>query len=81
MALLAGRPVSTSEDVHRVAVPALRHRVLLRYHAEAEGMKADEIVLRVLESLPDGLYRRPAPETAPVEPKGLLRRLLGGSRR
>jgi MoxR-like ATPase len=65
MALMAGRDHVLAEDIHRVALPTLRHRIILRYHAQAEGIQPDDIVMRLLRSLPDGLYaeappRRPA---------------------
>src|SRR5437667_240466 len=40
MALLAGRPHITFEDVERVALPALRHRLVMSYAAEAAGVDA-----------------------------------------
>ena len=51
-ALLAGRFHATPEDVRRVALPVLRHRVLVNFHAEAEGITPDAIVARLLESVP-----------------------------
>jgi MoxR-like ATPase len=72
-ALLAGRPAVEAEDVHRVVIPALRHRIILSYHAEAEGMEPDEIVTRILASMPDGLFRAPA---QPRRSRGLLSRLF-----
>ena len=48
MALLAGRPHVTVEDVHRVALPSLRHRLVMSFAADAAGVDAAEIVGRVL---------------------------------
>lgn len=50
-ALLDERYNVAFEDVHAVALPALRHRILLNYEGEGEGVKSDEIVNDVLESL------------------------------
>ncbi len=50
-ALLRGRAHVTSEDIQALAVPALRHRILLNYRAEAEGIKIDEVVKRLLASV------------------------------
>jgi MoxR-like ATPase len=36
------------EDVRAVALPVLRHRVLVNFQAEADGIDADEIVRRLL---------------------------------
>ncbi|HEX6985794.1 MAG TPA: MoxR family ATPase [Planctomycetaceae bacterium] len=48
-ALLGGRFHATPEDVKALAHPALRHRVLLGYRAEAEGVTADAVIDRLLE--------------------------------
>jgi MoxR-like ATPase len=37
------------QDVQELAVPVLRHRVLLNYKAEAEGITVDTIIKRLLE--------------------------------
>ena len=47
-ALLEGRTVTDVEDVNAVALPVLRHRVLVNFQAEADGIDADEIVQRLL---------------------------------
>jgi MoxR-like ATPase len=47
-ALLEGRTVVDFEDVRAVALPVLRHRVLVNFQAEADGIDADEIVRRLL---------------------------------
>ncbi len=44
MALLDGRPHVTYEDVERIALPALRHRLVLNFAAEAAGIDAGQIV-------------------------------------
>ena len=49
-ALLEGRTVADIEDVNAVALPVLRHRVLVNFQAEADGVDADEIVRRLLTS-------------------------------
>ncbi len=51
-ALLAGRTSVAIEDIRRVALPALRHRCLLNFEAEAEGISTDEIVTGVIDTLP-----------------------------
>ena len=48
-ALLEGRSVVDFEDIRAVALPVLRHRVLVNFQAEADGIDADEIVRRLLE--------------------------------
>jgi len=50
-ALLDGRTVPSLDDVTRVALPVLRHRVLVNFNAEAEGIDADQVITRLLESV------------------------------
>jgi MoxR-like ATPase len=52
-ALRAGRFAPSFADVRRVAVPALRHRVLLNFDGEAEGISAEALVEKLLASLPE----------------------------
>ncbi|HEY5089433.1 MAG TPA: MoxR family ATPase [Polyangia bacterium] len=52
-ALRAGRFAPSFADVRRVALPALRHRVLLNFEGEAEGVTSDVIVGRLLAALPE----------------------------
>ncbi len=51
-AWLGGRDYVTPEDVHAIAADVLRHRVLLSYEAEAEGVSADKVVAMLLERVP-----------------------------
>jgi MoxR-like ATPase len=48
-AWLAGRDYVTPEDVHAVATDVLRHRVLLTYEAEAEGISSDRVIALLIE--------------------------------
>ncbi|HUG39504.1 MAG TPA: MoxR family ATPase [Longimicrobiales bacterium] len=50
-AVLAGRDFATPDDVKALAIPVLRHRVMLTPEAEVEGRGADEWLLDVLESV------------------------------
>jgi MoxR-like ATPase len=50
-ALLDGRAVPSLEDVTSVALPVLRHRVLLNFQAEADGIDPDQVITRLLESV------------------------------
>ncbi len=52
-ALLEGRFNVSFEDVRRVYLPAMRHRVILNFEAQAEGTEADEVLLEILEKLPE----------------------------
>jgi MoxR-like ATPase len=51
-ALLAGRDFVTPDDVKRIALPALRHRVALAPDAMLEGRKTDQVLSAVIESVP-----------------------------
>jgi MoxR-like ATPase len=51
-ALLAGRDFVTPDDVKTLALPVLRHRVMLTPEAEVEGMTADERISALLQTLP-----------------------------
>jgi MoxR-like ATPase len=51
-ALLDGRFNVSIDDVRAVALPALRHRVIRNFEAEAEGITSDAIVRSVLEQVP-----------------------------
>ncbi|MCW5625406.1 MAG: MoxR family ATPase [Burkholderiales bacterium] len=53
-ALIADRAHVAIEDVKAVALPALRHRLLLNFEAEADRVDADAILTRILDQLPAG---------------------------
>jgi MoxR-like ATPase len=52
-ALLDGRYNVSFEDARRVFLPAMRHRVLLNFEAQAEGVDPDTVLLDILEKVPD----------------------------
>jgi MoxR-like ATPase len=47
-ALLDGRPVPSLDDVTRVAHPVLRHRILVNFRAEADGISSDDVIDKLL---------------------------------
>ncbi len=51
-AWLQGRDYVSPEDVQAVAADVLRHRVLIAYEAEAEGVTAEHVVTTLLEKIP-----------------------------
>ncbi|MDX1681809.1 MAG: MoxR family ATPase [Phycisphaeraceae bacterium] len=51
-ALLDGRVHASVDDVRRALLPALRHRVLLNFEGEAEGISADMVIEEIRENLP-----------------------------
>ena len=50
-ALLEGRLNVAFDDVRALAAPALRHRIVLNFEGEAEGLNTDEIVGEVLSKI------------------------------
>jgi MoxR-like ATPase len=48
-AFLAGRATIAPEDIRRVALPVLRHRVLTSFAAEAEGVSPEQVIGDILE--------------------------------
>ncbi len=51
-AFLQGRGFATPQDVKSVAPDVLRHRVLTTYEAEAEGIGSEQVIQRVLDTVP-----------------------------
>jgi MoxR-like ATPase len=52
-ALLGGRYNVSFEDVRRVFLPSLRHRVILNFEADAEGIEPDKVLVEILEKVPE----------------------------
>ena len=52
-ALLDGRYNVSFEDVRRVYLPALRHRIILNFEAQAESIEPDRVLLELLEKVPE----------------------------
>jgi MoxR-like ATPase len=51
-ALLHGRAYATPQDVKEVAHDVLRHRILLTYEAEAENITSDNVIDKILSTIP-----------------------------
>ncbi|WP_329741230.1 MoxR family ATPase [Dyella sp. A6] len=51
-AWLEGRDYVLPDDVHAIVHEVLRHRVLLSYEAEAEGVRSDQVIARLLDLVP-----------------------------
>ncbi|MCL2600054.1 MAG: AAA family ATPase [Treponema sp.] len=52
LALFDGSEFVRPEDVKRAAFPVLRHRIVLSYEAEADGLDADTVISRILSHVP-----------------------------
>ena len=50
-ALLQGRAHVSVEDIQALATPTLRHRVLLNYRAEAEGIRVDDVIKKLVAAV------------------------------
>jgi MoxR-like ATPase len=51
-ALVHGRYNVALEDIQTLAYPVFRHRILTNFHAESEGIKSEDIIKRLLETVP-----------------------------
>ena len=49
-AVLRGRYYASSEDIEAVAYPVLRHRIITNFNAEAEGIRPDDVVRRMIDT-------------------------------
>jgi len=52
-AVMRGRYNVSVEDVKALAYPILRHRILLNFHAESERVKPDDVIRRLIETIPE----------------------------
>ncbi len=51
-ALLHGRAYATPQDIKEIAHDVLRHRLILTYEAEAENLKSEDIITKILGEIP-----------------------------
>jgi MoxR-like ATPase len=51
-AVMMGRYNVSVEDVQALAYPVLRHRILLNFHAESERVKPDDVIRRLIDTVP-----------------------------
>ena len=58
-ALLDGRFHVSFKDIKEVAVPAMRHRVILNFEGEAEGITSDMVLEKVVAETPTGVTIKP----------------------
>jgi len=57
-ALMQGRLFVTIEDIEAVAPPALRHRIIPNFNAEAEGITVEQIINKIMSLIPRGKGER-----------------------
>ncbi len=65
-ALASGRYNVSFDDIRTLALPALRHRIVLNFEAQAEGITTDEIIRGLVQEIPEVVDDVP-PEAATVE--------------
>ena len=53
MAAMDGRFSVSIEDIRRIAVPVLRHRISTNFQAQAEGLTSESLVQRLLQEVPE----------------------------
>ena len=51
LAMLHGQPAASVEEIHAVALPVLRHRIIPNYNATGEGIGVEAIIRHLLESV------------------------------
>jgi MoxR-like ATPase len=71
-AILQGRYAIGAEDVRAMAYPVLRHRIITNFNADAEGVDVDQVIEKILKTVPEPSYgeaikpkRPPAAKAAP----------------
>ena len=74
-AILQGRFAVTAEDIRRLAYPVLRHRIFTNFNADAEGVDVDQIIERILDTIPEPAYgdsvaSHPRPQRGAVKSVG-----------
>ena len=65
IAAMDGRFSIDPQDIRRIAIPVLRHRISTNFQAQAEGMDSDSIIERLVSDIPE-----PAPEKLLRKQKG-----------
>jgi MoxR-like ATPase len=53
MAAMDGRFSVAAEDIRKVAVPVLRHRIITNFQAQAEGKTSDDVIVQLLKEIPE----------------------------
>ena len=67
-ALLEGRYYVSADDIRQVALPVLRHRIVTNFNAEAEGVRSDTIVRKLIEFISQPSIPVAAPVSRKVSP-------------
>ena len=52
LALLRGRPSASVAEVQELALPVMRHRIIMNYTATGEGVSVDDLIQQILDTVP-----------------------------
>jgi MoxR-like ATPase len=64
-AVMRGRFAVAADDVRVMAPPVLRHRIFTNFNADAEGIDAEQVIRRLLETVPEPSYGETIPKKPP----------------
>ena len=53
LAAMNGRVSVAVEDIQKICVPVLRHRISTNFQAQAEGMTTEDVIQRLLDTIPE----------------------------
>lgn len=53
IAAMDGRPSVSLDDIRRVAIPVLRHRISTNFQAQAEGLSSEDLITRLIQEVPE----------------------------
>ena len=68
LAAMDGRFSVAIEDVRKIAIPVLRHRISTNFQAQAEGMTTENVIERLLKETPEPDIAKFAPQAPPPPP-------------
>jgi hypothetical protein len=60
-AILHARFAVTAEDIRAVSYPVLRHRIFTNFNADAEGVDVDQVIEKILQTIPEPNYGESVP--------------------
>jgi MoxR-like ATPase len=67
-AILHGRYAIGADDVRAMAFPVLRHRIITNFNADAEGIDVEQVIEKILKTIPEPSYGETIAEKQPRPP-------------
>ena len=58
LAAIEGKPTPSCRHVHQMAMPVLRHRLVMNYNATGEGVGPSDLVTKILTEIPEPMYTK-----------------------